>query len=110
MFGLIENKLVPNEIVNFGASNEKENIEIVEEILRITGASGDLVQYVKDRPGHDRRYAMGFEKAKRILDWGPLVNWEQGISETVEWYLRNQDWVNSVRTGEYLNWLDRHYG
>ena len=110
LFSLMRGDLGPGDVLNFGASDEKTNMEIVLEIIKLTDASEDQIKFVKDRPGHDKRYAMGFEKAKRILDWEPLVNWEQGISETVEWYLRNQDWVNSVRTGEYLNWLDRHYG
>ncbi len=110
MFGLISKKLIPSEIINFGASNEMENIEIVRGILEITGASDELVQYVKDRPGHDRRYAMGYEKAETKLKWRPEKNWTDGLKETVNWYIEEKDWVESIRTGEYSDWIENHYG
>ena len=110
MFGFINNKLTSGEVVNFGASNEMENIEIVRGILGITGASDDLVQYVKDRPGHDRRYAMGYEKAEMKLKWRPEKNWADGLKETVNWYIEQKYWVESIRTGEYLNWIENQYG
>ncbi len=110
MFGFIDNKLTPGEVINFGAANEMENIEIVRGILGITGASDDLVKYVKDRPGHDRRYAMGYEKAEMKLEWRPEKNWADGLKETVNWYIEQKYWVESIRTGEYLNWIENQYG
>ena len=87
-----------------------KNIEIVRGILGITGASDDLVQYVTDRPGHDRRYAMGYEKAEMKLKWRPEKNWDDGLKETVNWYIEQKYWVESIRTGEYLNWIENQYG
>ena len=110
MFGFINNKLTPGEVINFGAANEMKNIEIVRGILGITGASDDLVQYVTDRPGHDRRYAMGYEKAEMKLKWRPEKNWDDGLKETVNWYIEQKYWVESIRTGEYLNWIENQYG
>ena len=98
------------EVFNFGASNELSNIEIVKKIIALTGASEDQIEYVRDRPGHDRRYAMGFAKAEQRLGWTPIVDWDRGLEETIGWYSKNDDWVNSVRTGEYRNWIDEHYG
>ena len=98
---LIEGKIKSGEVINFGANNERANIEIVESIIEIVGASDNLISYVDDRLGHDRRYAMGFEKASKLLDWKPNIPWERGLTETVNWYVDNEKWVNSVRSGEY---------
>ena len=76
----------------------------------MTGANEDQLEFVTDRPGHDRRYAMGFDKAKKTLGWEPKIGWKEGIRGTIEWYAENQKWIDSVRTGDYLNWLQRHYG
>ncbi len=109
MDGLLDGRLATGEVVNFGADNECPNIDIVRAIIRLTGASEEQIEYVTDRPGHDRRYAMGFEKANRLLGWAPMVEWESGLSETVEWYRSNVDWVDSVRTGAYREWIEQHY-
>lgn len=108
--GLTGGSIESGEVFNFGAKNEVANIEIVKKIIHLTGASEDQIEYVKDRPGHDRRYAMGYEKASKRLSWSPMVDWEVGLEETVKWYLENEKWVESVRTGEYRNWIDGHYG
>tara|TARA_B100002051_G_scaffold269600_1_gene301179 strand:- start:19060 stop:20115 length:1056 start_codon:yes stop_codon:yes gene_type:complete len=110
LFGLSDGSLTPGEVINFGANDERTNLEIVSEIIEMTDADKGLIEYVSDRPGHDRRYAMGFEKAKLALDWEPLIPWEKGIRGTIDWYINNPEWVESVRTGDYLNWLERHYG
>ena len=110
LFGLHEEFFTSGEVINFGANNEKTNLEIVQEIIKLTDASTEQIEFVDDRPGHDRRYSMGFEKAKRTIGWAPEVKWIEGISSTVSWYRDNERWVDSVRTGEYLQWLDRQYG
>ena len=110
MDGLLDGRLVSGEVVNFGADNEMPNIEIVRTIIRLTGASESQIEYVADRPGHDRRYAMGFEKAERILGWKPEIDWSNGMKDTVEWYRSNPEWVESVRSGAYREWIEKHYG
>jgi dTDP-glucose 4,6-dehydratase len=110
MEALATNKIKSGEVINFGADNEVPNIEIVRSIISQTGASEDLIEYVKDRPGHDRRYAMGFSKANRLLGWEPVIDWNSGIKETVGWYKDNSDWVKSVISGEYRQWVEKQYG
>ena len=70
----------------------------------------EQITYVKDRPGHDRRYAMDASKMQRELGWKPLETFETGIRKTVKWYLANQSWVKGVTSGSYRQWLDKHYG
>jgi len=110
LFALEEGLIHSGEVLNFGANNEKSNIEIVREIIELTNASEEQIEFVRDRPGHDKRYAMGFEKAKKIIGWEPEIGWEEGISATVSWYFENDSWVDSVREGEYRNWLESQYG
>jgi len=98
------------EVINFGASNEIKNIDIVRKIISITGADESQIEYVKDRPGHDIRYAMGYEKAKRVLNWEPRIEWEEGLESTVEWYMNNTGWINNIKDGSYKNWIFEHYG
>ena len=110
MQGLMEGNFESGEIFNFGANKEMTNIEIVSTIIELTGSSTDQIEYVTDRPGHDRRYAMGFEKANKFLDWSPKIDWQSGIKSTVSWYRENSEWVESTKNGEYLEWLKSHYG
>ena len=98
------------EIINFGANNEMTNIEIVKKIIEISDAEGSEIEFVRDRPGHDRRYAMGYEKAKNILGWEPKVDWESGILETVRWYKENNAWIESINTNQYREWIFTQYG
>lgn len=109
----------PGEIYNIGGWNEKANIEIVQTICvllkELTRASSDtnyldLITYVKDRPGHDRRYAIDARKIEQELGWKPSETFETGIRKTVQWYLDNQDWVASVQTGAYREWIETNYG
>jgi len=105
------------ETYNIGGWNEKRNIEIVEMICGIldemaprTGARHrDLITFVKDRPGHDRRYAMDAHKIERELGWRPKETFETGIRKTVRWYLDNEDWVRDVTSGSYRQWIETHY-
>ena len=84
------NKGKSGEIYNFGGDCEKMNLDVVRTVLRIMGKSEDLIEFVKDRPGHDRRYAVDFSKARRILGWSPRVQFEEGIQATVDWYLNRK--------------------
>lgn len=105
------------ETYNIGGWNEKRNIEIVETICdivdKIAGPQGasrrELITFVKDRPGHDRRYAMDASKIERELGWRPRETFESGISKTVRWYLENENWVRDVTSGGYRQWIATHY-
>ena len=95
-----------------------ENITVVEMIAglvdELAGSRSkprrELITYVTDRPGHDRRYAIDSTKIETELGWKPEESFASGLQKTVEWYLSNAAWVNSVRTGEYQEWIRRHYG
>ena len=106
------------ETYNIGGHNEKQNIEVVKKICQILdnlkpredGEKYDsLITFVKDRPGHDLRYAIDASKMSKELDWQPQETFESGIQKTVEWYLANQGWVNHVKSGEYQNWVEKQY-
>jgi dTDP-glucose 4,6-dehydratase len=106
------------ETYNVGGWNEKTNREIVLAICTLLdelrpsaeGSYQRLIHFVTDRPGHDRRYAIDARKLERELGWRPAETFETGIRKTVQWYLDNPDWVASVRSGEYRQWLDKNYG
>lgn len=97
------------EVYNIGGNNEKANIEIVRLILAELGKPASLITYVKDRPGHDRRYAIDNTKITTELGWAPAYTFEQGIRETIQWYLAHQAWVNHVTSGEYQAYYDQMY-
>ena len=107
----------PGETYNIGGWNEKRNLEIVETVCRLVDEmvprSGlqrrELITFVKDRPGHDRRYAMDARKIERELGWRPKETFESGIRKTVRWYLENEDWVRDVTSGSYRQWIATHY-
>jgi dTDP-glucose 4,6-dehydratase len=98
------------EVYNFGGNAERENITVVKEILRLLGKKDDLIQYVKDRPGHDRRYAMDSSKARATLGWEPRHTFEEGLRATVDWYLQNRSWWERVRSGAYQAYYEQQYG
>jgi dTDP-glucose 4,6-dehydratase len=106
------------EVYNVGGKSEMKNIEVVQSICRIleelrprrTGRYVDQITYVKDRPGHDRRYAIDTRKIEAELGWQPAVTFASGIRRTVEWYLSNRAWVADVQSGAYRQWIDKHYG
>ncbi len=110
MLALIVGQIQSGEVFNFGAENERTNIQIVQTILKNVGAEESLISFVKDRPGHDRRYAMGYEKANRILGWRPEIEWDTGLSDTIQWYNDNKSWVDSITSGEYRNYIENQYG
>lgn len=100
---------VDGEVYNVGGNNEKANIEIVKLIIKAVGASESLITYVKDRPGHDRRYAIDNTKITSTLGWTPLYTFEQGINETVQWYLANREWTENVISGGYAAYYYKMY-
>jgi dTDP-glucose 4,6-dehydratase len=97
------------EVYNIGGNNEWKNIDIVKLILTQLGKPESLINYVKDRPGHDRRYAMDATKIMRELGWAPLHTFEHGLAETVAWYAGHESWWKRVMTGEYLNYYKKQY-
>jgi dTDP-glucose 4,6-dehydratase len=98
------------ETYNVGARNERRNLEVVESILDALGRPRSLIQYVKDRPGHDRRYAIDPAKAEQELGWRPQETWETGLRKTIEWYATNPEWIARARSGEYREFYARQYG
>jgi dTDP-glucose 4,6-dehydratase len=101
----------PGEVYNVGGNNEITNRKITETILREMGKNWDeSVQYVKDRPGHDRRYAIDAGKIKRELGWEPKHRFEQSIKSTIQWYKDHQDWWRAIKSGEYLKYYEQQYG
>ncbi len=100
----------PGEIYNVGGNNERSNLEIVRLVLRALDKPESLITHVKDRPGHDRRYAINNEKITTTLGWQPVYTFDQGIAETIRWYLDNRSWVEHVISGEYQNYYKKMYG
>ena len=94
----------PGEVYNVGGDDERENVEIVGHILRLTGADESLIRHVEDRAGHDRRYSLDTTKL-RALGWAPQKPFEEGIAETVAWYLANRSWWEPIKSGEYRDVL-----
>ncbi len=99
----------PGEVYNVGGPSECTNMEVVREILTQTGRDESLIEYVTDRPGHDRRYSLGSEKV-RALGWAPQVGFAHGLALTVDWYRENGWWWEPIRAGEYREYYERHYG
>lgn len=97
------------EVYNIGSNNEKPNIEIVKLILKKLNKSEELIQFVKDRPGHDRRYAIDSTKMKNKLGWQPLYTFETAISDTIDWYLENKNWWERIINGEYTKYYSLQY-
>jgi len=108
----------PGETYNIGGHSERRNIDVVRTICMVLDElrpdsphrpHADLIEFVTDRPGHDRRYAIDSSRIERELGWQPQVTFEAGIRNTVEWYLQHQDWVNDVTTGSYRDWIETQY-
>lgn len=97
------------EVYNIGGNNEKANIEIVKLIIGTLGKTEGLIKYVKDRPGHDRRYAIDNTKITTELGWEPAYTFEQGMKETIQWYLENNEWIENIISGDYANYYDKMY-
>ncbi len=124
----ILNKGKNGETYNIGGNSEKTNIDIVNEICdtlqeiypiensefidKSTGLKtySDLISFVKDRPGHDKRYAIDFNKINKELGWSPKMGFKKGLFETIHWYIDNMKWTNNIRSGEYQDWIKNNYG
>jgi dTDP-glucose 4,6-dehydratase len=100
---------VPGEAYNCGGPDECENIAVVRRILTCTGAEESLIEYVTDRPGHDRRYSLSSEKLS-VLGWAARMGFEEGLAATVDWYRDNAWWWEPIRSGAYRDYYERHYG
>ena len=108
----------PGEMYNIGGESERANIDVVNgvcELLDVArprgeGRYSELITFVKDRPGHDRRYAIDISKVRRELGWRPKESFESGLARTVRWFLENQAWVEGVTSGAYRSWVERNYG
>jgi dTDP-glucose 4,6-dehydratase len=100
---------VIGEVYNIGGNNEWPNIEIVKTILKAVGKPESLISYVKDRPGHDRRYAIDATKISTELKWTPAHTFERGIDSTVRWYLQNKDWWHRIISGQYQHYYKEMY-
>ena len=98
------------EIYNIAGQSERTNLEITKTILKALKKPESLITFVKDRPGHDRRYALDITKIKKELGWQPKYRFEEGIRQTVDWYLNNKSWWKRIKTGEYLKFYKKHYG
>jgi len=106
------------EVYNIGGNTEMKNIDVVRTICRLldelrsddAGPRERLITFIEDRPGHDRRYAIDCTKIYRELGWQPTERFETGLRKTIEWYLAHMDWVEQITTGDYRNWIERHYG
>ncbi len=97
------------EVYNIGGNNEKANIEIVKLIIATLGKSESLIKYVKDRPGHDRRYAIDNSKISTQLGWEPDYTFEEGMQETIQWYLGNMGWIENIVSGDYVKYYEKMY-
>jgi dTDP-glucose 4,6-dehydratase len=109
------------ETYNIGGHNEKTNLEVVSTLCQLfedrvsakpegIAHYSELITFIKDRPGHDRRYAIDAGKIQRELGWQPRETFESGLAKTLDWYLHNSAWIESITSGSYLEWIDAHYG
>jgi dTDP-glucose 4,6-dehydratase len=99
----------PGQVYNIGGSRALPNLEVVERILAATGRDRSLIQYVKDRPGHDRRYALTSDKITRETGWAPEMEFETGLAATIDWYRQNTAWIERVRSGAYREYYAQNY-
>jgi dTDP-glucose 4,6-dehydratase len=108
----------PGETYNIGGNSERTNIEVVQQVCGLLdqahpsggGRYADLIEFVKDRPGHDRRYAIDSAKIREQLGWSPRESFESGLEKTVRWYLANRAWTEDITSGTYRNWMEQNYG
>jgi dTDP-glucose 4,6-dehydratase len=100
----------PGSLYNFGARNERRNIEVAESLLAALGKPRSLIRFVKDRPGHDRRYAINPSRAESELGWRPVETWESGLRKTINWYSENSEWIQRARSGAYREYYKQQYG
>lgn len=98
------------EVYNLGGRTERTNLEITHLLLDLIGKPRTMIKHVKDRPGHDRRYAIDCSKAERELGWKPVIPFEKGLRDTIEWYRSHRQWVETIRSGEYRSYYEKQYG
>jgi len=108
LWGVLTRGQIGN-VYNIGGNNEKTNLEVVRSILKAIGKPESLITYVKDRPGHDRRYAIDAKRIMSELGWKPSVTFEQGLARTIEWYMAQQAWLDRVTSGAYKNYYSSMY-
>lgn len=107
---MIVRKGTSGEVYNIGGHNEKTNLDVIKTILKELGKSEDLIRFVTDRPGHDRRYAIDPAKINRELGWKPTILFDEGIRMTIQWYLENRTWWENIISGEYQEYYKKMYG
>jgi dTDP-glucose 4,6-dehydratase len=107
---LVRERGRPGHVYNIGAENDRPNLDVVRDILRLTGRDESLIKYVPDRPGHDRRYAMNAAKIRGELGWRPSRDFTAGLAETVAWYRSHAGWWEHVRSGAYRDYYQQQYG
>ena len=95
---------------NIGARNQRRNLDVVTSLLETLGKPRDLIKFVKDRPGHDRRYAIDPSKVEEELGWQPVESWKSGLQKTIDWYLKNNEWMERARSGAYRDYYKNQYG
>ena len=100
----------PGEIYNIGGNSERANIEITRLLIELLGKDESMMEFVPDRPGHDRRYAIDASKIKNELGWEPQTDFTQGLQETIQWYIDNESWWQAIKSGEYLTYYEKQYG
>jgi dTDP-glucose 4,6-dehydratase len=98
------------EVYNAGGPDELANVDVVRRILALTGRDESLIEHVRDRPGHDRRYSLGSDRIRDELGWRPQLRFDEGLERTVAWYRDNGSWWGPIRSGEYRDYYERHYG
>ncbi len=115
IWGIVQNGKI-GDTYNIGGENEWENIRLVHEMCKIMderfpekAPHDQLITYVKDRPGHDRRYAINCDKIKKELGWTQSLDFSEGLRKTVDWYLNNPEWIENITSGEYLKWIEKNY-
>ncbi|MFH1404757.1 MAG: dTDP-glucose 4,6-dehydratase [Patescibacteria group bacterium] len=99
----------PGETYLFGGDGEITNLDLTKKIIKLMGKSEDMIEFVKDRPGHDMRYAIDYSKAKKEFGWKPQVDLEEGLRRTIEWFRSHKDWASRCRSGEYQNYYKKNY-
>ena len=99
----------PGEVYNIGSGHERTNLEVVREVLRILGKPESLIEFVKDRPGHDRRYAIDCSKIGREWNWKSEIDFSSGLADTVRWYQTRRDWLQGIKDASYLSYYERMY-
>jgi dTDP-glucose 4,6-dehydratase len=108
VLAVLENGTI-GEVYNIGGLDITDNLSMVKELLRLTGKTESLITYIKDRPGHDRRYALSCKKMETQLGWRPQIALDEGLRQTIEWYKTNTKWLDGVRAGEYRAYYEKYY-